>query len=692
MRQSGRNQLIRRLQTLHKRLFAIKEFGVATEPNKRSQDNQVSHRDPIDVIMLLSILGNILGNEDTNNDSSSLEGDGDLAGSLSDDELLPGSRNGGETSESVEGEDDIFGDLDESDTFVDEDSSESDTLLDGDNSFDDDTFGEGSLDDDALFDDANEQVMPSEDGEMASSTYSSETEDRVDEMETEVGSLVSTVNTVQSENEQISESLEEIEENIRKLLEVYEMVTQGVNPFIEGDSLSDTFGTEGPGSGGFEGQSLFDNGGGGDEAEDVSPDVTSADAEEFLDDGLLDDEFEDESNDTGDETSFEEFEEDGFDDDDSWENGTSDESTTADDELSFDALKEEYDSGEADWGDEDENQSGTDTEWEDEETDADEQEQDSLLESAHDLEEESDPEEPDRIDDQIETQPPETTAVDELPWDDGGRPYLEAIPSEYDTEFIVLDWMDYIVGEVGLDGAAKTVSFYQHIGWISEAVESYLQRVLQGFSGGPSIELPQPTSSLGLDHRRSLWWIEQIAVPEKTSNSYDQWVEHTVATRATNQLSSGTELRFSEFQVGGGDNSAKELLKEHDGTDSEGNDQAHTILIDEDDESEGESADECSVDADPVDEEDQMIWVDSDIVLSESGVEIRRGSDLDDSMDMDSETSDGTVKRTGDESAEKIESGNVKPVTGSNEQSDLEPWQVELIQSMMTPSEIDGGN
>ncbi|KYH25300.1 archaeal flagella protein [Halalkalicoccus paucihalophilus] len=53
-----------------------------------------------------------------------------------------------------------------------------------------------------------------------------ELEQRVDDVETELESITSTVNTIRSENE-------EIEENVRKLLNVYEMVTRGVNPFTD---------------------------------------------------------------------------------------------------------------------------------------------------------------------------------------------------------------------------------------------------------------------------------------------------------------------------------------------------------------------------------------------------------------------------------------------------------------------------
>lgn len=58
-------------------------------------------------------------------------------------------------------------------------------------------------------------------------------EPRIDDLEAELGDLASTVSTVHGEHESMRESVEEIEDNVRKLLEVYEIVTQGANPFAD---------------------------------------------------------------------------------------------------------------------------------------------------------------------------------------------------------------------------------------------------------------------------------------------------------------------------------------------------------------------------------------------------------------------------------------------------------------------------
>ncbi|ELY93075.1 Flagella accessory C family protein [Natrialba chahannaoensis JCM 10990] len=496
--------------------------------------------------MVLSIIGNILGDGDgdggsgrssSENDSDDIIG-GDLTGSMSDDELLPGARsesaggsNGGTGGDGT-GDDDLFDDGD----------------LGGDLDGDLDGGGDDFLDDDSMsMDDMGEisemgdmDDMGSMDGMDDGTTVSSEIEARVEEMENSVGSLSSTVNTVQSENEKIGESLDDIEENIRKLLEVYEMVTQGVNPFVEGDTLADSMTAGGAaGSGNFGGQSLFDSNDDGEEDEAIDEDIANAEADDFLDESIID---EDDGFDDGDD-DLDDLEDDMSMDADADSDLDADADSGGDDDLSFDELKSEYDSGDADW---DANKAANDNLDDGGSQDA----EDVAGPLDDDLEDDSfgDDLEDDSFDDDltVEDEPVDETAsliddadanaaandateqadasLEHPTWDDGGRPYLETIPSEYDTEFVVMDWLEYLVSELGLNGAARTLRFYESIHWVSTSVESHLQTVLNGFGGGPDIGDPEPHSSLGVEHKRSLWWISQIATPEKKRRPFDVWV------------------------------------------------------------------------------------------------------------------------------------------------------------------------
>ena len=187
---------------------------------------------------------------------------------------------------------------------------------------------------------------------------------RIDDLESEVATLSSTVSTVRSENEEIAAAIEDTEEDVRSLLDIYEMVTRGINPFVDEPSA---FGDE-PSQGSFD---LFEDDA-DDEAASLDEDVASADAAGFFDEDLLDADGSDD---------------DPFDDTDPMDGAAAAADTPADEDVpdeattdstdagdpadaafatdsadeehamteegkSFSELKAEYDAGEADWADE----------------------------------------------------------------------------------------------------------------------------------------------------------------------------------------------------------------------------------------------------------------------------------------------------------------------------------------------------
>lgn len=68
-----------------------------------------------------------------------------------------------------------------------------------------------------------------------------EIRDRVDELEHEIETLSSDLSAVEDKNKEIVESLDDIENNVHQLLQIYEQVTRGVNPFVDDTTgLSET--------------------------------------------------------------------------------------------------------------------------------------------------------------------------------------------------------------------------------------------------------------------------------------------------------------------------------------------------------------------------------------------------------------------------------------------------------------------
>lgn len=224
-------------------------------------------------------------------------------------------------------------------------SDDEDPLLDDDGAFggDDGLGGEfGDFEDDEWGDDPF-----GEGGDDDEST--AELEKRLDDLENEVATLSSTVGTVRSENEQISGTVEDVEEDVRQLLDIYEMVTRGINPFVD---------DAGGMGGGFDDDSfgLFEDDG-GDDDDELDAEIAGADAEGFFDEELVEPSDEDpfaEAADAFDDGAFGEET-----DSDSTAGGAATEDSEDDDMASddttggksFEELKAEYDSGDADWAD-----------------------------------------------------------------------------------------------------------------------------------------------------------------------------------------------------------------------------------------------------------------------------------------------------------------------------------------------------
>ncbi|MFB6139572.1 MAG: FlaD/FlaE family flagellar protein [Halosimplex sp.] len=275
---------------------------------------------------------------------------------------------------------DIFGDDDGDDG---DDESMADGGLMAEDGQDDDLGGFGGLDDDGgdefgEFGDDEFDDM----GGGGGGADTDELEHRLDELETEVGSLSSTVNTVRNENEQIAETVDDVEENVRKLLDIYEMVTRGVNPFAD-DMEPGGMGGAGAGGDTF---GLFADDDDGGEEEDLDDEIANADAEGFFDEDLVEDDaspegtvddvmggggddfdgfeddcgtFDDGALDGGDDLGgvddfddgLEDFD-DGADDLDEVSDDMSESSADGEGGKSFAELKDEYESGDAEWADE----------------------------------------------------------------------------------------------------------------------------------------------------------------------------------------------------------------------------------------------------------------------------------------------------------------------------------------------------
>jgi flagellar protein FlaE/flagellar protein FlaC len=390
-----------------------------------------------------------------------------------------------------------------------------------------------------------------------------ELERRIDELEEEVSRLSSTVGTVRSENEEVANQVEQVGENVRKLLDIYEMVTRGVNPLVDEGAGAGDVGGAGAGVDGSVG--LFDDDGEEGSEEELDDDIANADSSEFFDEDLaeedpesadpaggLDGEFEEEVTSDGDGAFDGEL------------NGLDDGSEDPDEvtsenegEGSFAELGAGYESGDADWAGEDETTEASSAmpEVETDETgpldgfeegtdgaDADPLDavdEDGTGASAGEAEErvtEPDPgpdatgKEHDDVDDDWTVSEEEEESGFEFveePEDGSDRPFLWTLPGAYVGDLVVMEWLEFLVAESDPTDAARAIRYYETVDWISEDVKEDLLDFLAGFGEVEEAEALVPgTAELTRSHHtRSLSYINRLDDSDAESLVVDRWDE-----------------------------------------------------------------------------------------------------------------------------------------------------------------------
>ena len=317
-----------------------------------------------------------------------------------------------------------------------------------------------------------------------------ELEDKVNDLETDLSAVSSSMETVKEENRQLAETVEEADETIRKLLDVYEIVTRGINPFVDdAEAMAAADGSFG----------LF-----GDRAEEdsIDPEIAGADAESFFDDDFDDfGEFDEEPEeaDAGDEEAEDE----------------ESEEETGEGGASFDELKAEYDADDGGWEDVvDEDESSAEDEKLD--TEADEGGEDEPLVGAEgetEVDEEKEmfdfdddefaPHDEDEWAPADDDPEPEPAAVTDE------RPYLATVPTGYAAELVLLDWARELVAAGDAAGAVAAFRHYERLGWIGDPVRRRLASLATELCEDPA---PGAAGNLGPDHhRRSLEYVSRLA-------------------------------------------------------------------------------------------------------------------------------------------------------------------------------------
>jgi len=344
----------------------------------------------------------------------------------------------------------------------------------------------------------------------------SEFDNRIKDIENEVGLVSSKLNTIRGENEEIGRRVQEIEENIRKLLGIYEMVTEGINPFATevGFGADDGFGLF---AGAKKGQ-----------AEEVPDELMSQDAESFFEDV-------DEDDDLGTGQSF------NMEDDMSLDVDLEMEDTSGSNEApedKFKRLKDELNKEEAntpptpqanptnqvkeaieavkpteDMVDMNEIMLEDDIPAQMQEIES------QLGESLNVQLDEQMGEEPVQDTKYCEPTPKadmfveESAVLKQTPVRAAVKnngPYLQYIRKDFVSDIIALKWMDYLVTTFGIKRMAEIIDFYVDVGWISKGVKELLVNYSRGYTLREMTISEEGSIPTLRDHIKSLIFIAKL--------------------------------------------------------------------------------------------------------------------------------------------------------------------------------------
>lgn len=321
---------------------------------------------------------------------------------------------------------------------------------------DEDLFEDEGFDD---FEDSGDDFDDFEDEEDSSSQLA-EIQGSIEALETEVGSLSSTISVTKDDIESIGNRVDEVEENVKKLLDVYEMVTKDINPFVgEGEDLSNRDMENADGFGVFD----ADSGGG----------------EEDFDDDFLEDEDEGVFEDSGDDI------EDLSDEDEDRQVITPDDLEQDEENIEdFEAEEEPEETGL--------DEPGLDEESFEEEIDISQEKLNQLEKRIEMLDK--------KLEKVVESG--DGDLVEES--DDNGNDssgsqeyYLEEINRDYYSDIVLMNWTNFLLTMVDTTEFRQILDVYVDLKWISPEVRDYVERFEESISTQPIFEYGVKASKSG---------------------------------------------------------------------------------------------------------------------------------------------------------------------------------------------------
>lgn len=91
--------------------------------------------------------------------------------------------------------------------------------------------------------------------------------------------------------------------------------------------------------------------------------------------------------------------------------------------------------------------------------------------------------------------------------DDTSKPYLSGLPEVQSAEFLIFEWLEYLLLHGGYRGAMEALTYYDDVEWITADVRSELNEYLMGID-----EPPHDGESLDVDdHLLSLVYVVKLS-------------------------------------------------------------------------------------------------------------------------------------------------------------------------------------
>ncbi|ERH12370.1 MAG: putative archaeal flagellar protein D/E [halophilic archaeon J07HB67] len=105
------------------------------------------------------------------------------------------------------------------------------------------------------------------------------------------------------------------------------------------------------------------------------------------------------------------------------------------------------------------------------------------------------------------------------------KPYLRQLPGDYVGDLMVMEWLEYLVEEGDTTDAVRAINYYERVEWLSPEVAEQLKSFLSGFGEIDRNLIDRPgTAKLDLQHHtQSLKYIMQLTNATAESVVLDRW-------------------------------------------------------------------------------------------------------------------------------------------------------------------------